>query len=338
METMDESKIFGLDNIRNTCYINSTLQCLFTYPEFRDSINDIQHSKKNISGSLQHILKDPNKTSGIKILLKNLIQKVDWFKFLQHNDINEFINIFFNQLNMEIYSFDKLDIRPYKPTTSPRISKFIAKANNEWFKFVKNENTWFNELCTGQVVNQIICGHCGKIHHNFETFRMLDVEIPTTEKSESISVTDCLAKYFDKHYINCDDDDDGDKWKCDKCNHKKKSLKSCKIVRSPQMFIISLKRFKMVTHTRGGNTEYRFAKNNAHVYVSDDININDFSINNEVEFELNAIANHMGGTDGGHYNAFCKHGNDWYLIDDETVRKTKAYNDQSAYILFYSKK
>ena len=94
----------------------------------------------------------------------------------------------------------------------------------------------------------------------------------------------------------------------------------------------------MVTHTRGGNTEYRFAKNNAHVYVSDDININEFSINNEVEFELNAIANHMGGTDGGHYNAFCKHGKEWYLIDDETVRKTKAYSDQSAYILFYSKK
>lgn len=43
METMDKSKIFGLINIHNTCYMNSTLQCLFTYPEFRKSINDIQH-------------------------------------------------------------------------------------------------------------------------------------------------------------------------------------------------------------------------------------------------------------------------------------------------------
>ena len=337
METMDKSKIFGLINIHNTCYMNSTLQCLFTYPEFRNSINDIQHCKENISGSLQHILNDPNKNYGIKLLLKNLIQKVDWFKFLQHNDINEFINIFFNQLNVEIYSFDKLDIRPYKPTTHPRISKFIAKANNEWFKFVKNENTWFNELCTGQVVNQIICGHCGKIHHNFETFRVLDVEIPTNENNVSISIDDCLAKYFDKHYIN-GDDVDGDKWKCDKCNQKKKSMKSCKIIRSPHMFIISLKRFKTVTYTRGGNTEYRFAKNNAHVSISDNINIDGFSINNEVNYKLKAIANHMGGTDGGHYNAFCKYDDDWYLIDDESVKKTKVFNDQSAYILFYSKK
>ena len=336
METMDESKIFGLENILNTCYLNSTLQCLFTYSEFRNSIKAINHGKKNISGSLQHILKEKNKTHGIKSLLKNLIEKVDWFKFLQHNDMNEFINIFFNQLNIEIYSFDKLDIRQYKPTMSPRISKFIAKANKEWFNFVKNDNTWFNELCTGQVVNQIICGHCKKIHHNFETFRVLDVEIPTTEKSESISITDCLAKYFDKYYINCDDDDN--KWKCDSCNHKEKSLKSCKIIRSPQMFIISLKRFKTMTFTIDGNQKYKFTKNNAHVLVSDDIDINEFSINHENDFQLNAIANHMGGTNGGHYNTFCKYDNNWYLIDDETVRKTNTYSDQSAYILFYSKK
>ena len=66
----ENNKIFGLDNIRNTCYLNSTLQCLFTYPVFRDKIKNIDHESNNISGSLQHILTDHDKTAGIKLLLK----------------------------------------------------------------------------------------------------------------------------------------------------------------------------------------------------------------------------------------------------------------------------
>ena len=335
METMIKHEIFGLDNIRNTCYLNSTLQCLFTYDEFRQSINNINHNKINISGSLKSILNDSDKTTAIKNLLKNLIQKVDWFKFLQHNDINEFINIFFNQLNMEIYSFDKLDIRPYKPTTNPNVSKFISKANNEWFKFVKNENTWFNELCTGQLVNQIICGHCKKIHHNFETFRILDVEIPVDNISESCSVDDCLSKYFDKHYIN--ETEEESIWCCDKCKHKVKSLKSCKIIKSPSMLIISLKRFKTIPVKRGNEIDYKFTKNNCHVSVKDSLDIDTFSINYENTFKLNAIANHMGSINGGHYNAFCRYNDNWLLIDDEEVKNIDSYNDRSAYTIFYSK-
>ena len=339
MATMHENnKIFGLDNIRNTCYLNSTLQCLFTYPVFRDKIKNIDHESNNISGSLQHILTEHDKTTGIKLLLKNLIKKVDWFKFLQHNDINEFINIFFNQLNMEIHTFDKMDIRPYKPTLNPKVSKFMAKANGEWFKFVKNENTWFNELCTGQLVNQIICGHCRKIHHNFETFRMLDVEIPNQTNGE-LSITNCLANYFDKQYINADDENNNtsDKWCCDNCNQKVKSLKSCKMIKSPAMLIISLKRFKTTQFKVGSKIEYKFTKNNSRVKIHNELDINNFSISSERSFTLNAIANHMGGTDGGHYNAFCKYDDSWYLIDDETIRKTTTYNDHSAYTIFYSK-
>lgn len=118
---------------------------------------------------------------------------------------------------------------------------------------------------------------------------------------------------------------------------KTKSLKSCKMIKSPSMLIISLKRFKTIQYKVGNRMDYKFTKNNSHVKIHNDLDINNFSISNESPFTLNAIANHMGGTDGGHYNAFCKYDDSWFLIDDETIRKTTTYNDCSAYTLFYSK-
>jgi ubiquitin C-terminal hydrolase len=258
------------------------------------------------------------------------MQKVNYFRFLQHNDINEFITLFFDQYNMEVYNYNKLDIRPVKQNLNDTaLSVFLSKANKSWYNFVKNENTWFNDLCTGQIVQQIICGHCNKIHHNFETFRVLDVELPPDGTSD-FSLEYSIDKFFEKQFIN--DDDSGDKWVCDECNTSKKSVKSCKLVRTPAMFIISLKRFRI--NKNGTN----WTKNQRYVKIPPSLDLNDFSVNYNENFDLKAIANHMGSMNGGHYNAYCKRDNNWFLIDDEDSRKVSSYQDNNAYTVFFQKK
>ena len=253
------------------------------------------------------------------------MQKVNWFQFLEHNDINEFILLLFDQLNRELIQYTNDRPIKYIKCSDSRLQKFTAKANKSWYGFVKNENTWFNDLSTGQLVHQIICGHCSKIHHTFENFCLLDIEIP--EGKENISLKDCFSQFFEKQHINTDESDP-EKWKCDNCGMCAKSYKSCKIVRSPVMFIISLKRFKRKND--------KFVKNSVHVSVPKTIDISGCSLENE-SFQLNAIANHMGSTHGGHYNAFSKRNTSWYLIDDEEVKPVVDVHDRSAYTVFFRK-
>lgn len=331
-------KVFGLDNIHYTCYLNSTLQCLFTFSKLRDELLKESVEDKDIIGALVKIMtceKDALRTNGLKRLIKSLMVKVTWFTFLQHNDVNEFIMLFFEQLNMEIYEKNKVASKEFPLKLTKYDEKtmhgyFLNKAQKSWVSFVKNEHTWFNELVTGQLVNQVICGNCKKIHHNFETFRVLDIEIPD---NGDLSIDTCLSQYFSKHHINDDEDlkNKSDKWVCDVCKQSSKSLKTCKLVRLPEMLVISIKRFKY--NERTGS----FLKNNANIKISDVLDIDQYSVCNEPDYQLMSFANHMGNMHGGHYNATCNYDDQWLLIDDESVSKIKTYDDRNAYTIFYKK-
>lgn len=327
-------EIFGLDNIRYTCYLNATLQCLFTFKIFRDIISIEPAEDDGIVCALRDILSasnsDKQRTRGLRFLIKSLMKKVTWFTFLQHNDVNEFIMLFFEQLNVELHKSKAFLLKNVKYDVQTIQGYFMNKAHKSWISFVKNEHTIFNELITGQLVNQVICGNCKKIHHNFETFRVLDIEIP--ESDDSTTVNACLSKYFEKSIINdYDAGDHGDKWVCDKCNASAKSLKTCKLVKLPDMLVISLKRFKYNEKTG------KFLKNNACVKVNDVVDIDEYSICNEPNYKLMSFANHMGNMHGGHYTACCRYDDSWYKIDDETVSKMNTYEDRNAYTIFYQK-
>lgn len=354
-------EIFGLDNIRYTCYLNATLQCLFTFKIFRDIVSIEPAEDDGIVYALRDILSasnsdkqrdkqrtsagadkqrtnagaDKQRTRGLRLLIKSLMEKVTWFTFLQHNDVNEFIMLFFEQLNVELHKSKAFPLKNVKYDVKTIQGSFMNKAQKSWVSFVKNEHTIFNELITGQLVNQVICGNCKKIHHNFETFRVLDIEI--ADADDGTTVDACLSKYFEKSIINDYDDYDagnhGDKWVCDKCNASAKSLKTCKLVKLPDMLVISLKRFKY--NERAG----RFLKNNACVKVNDVLDIDEYSVCNEPSYKLMSFANHMGNMHGGHYTACCRYDDDsWYKIDDEAVLKlNNTYEDRNAYTIFYQK-
>lgn len=340
MNTPDNmnAEIFGLENIHYTCYLNSTLQCLFTFESFRHGILKDSTNNNSITCNLRHILTtrdDKCRTNGLKKLIKGLMEKVSWFTFLQHNDVNEFILLLFEQLNIEIYEHNKLmsttfPLKLRKHDSKTNTGFFMNKAQKSWVSFVKTEHTWFNEIVTGQLVNQVICGHCNKIHHNFETFRVLDIEIPD---DDTLSLDSCLSKYFEKHHINDSDDisNKSDKWICNVCKHSAKSLKTCKLVKLPEMLVISIKRFKY------NESSGRFLKNNASVKITDVLDINNYSVSNEPEYKLMSFANHMGNMHGGHYNATCKYDDKAFLIDDESVSKIETCEDRNAYTIFYKK-
>lgn len=326
--------IFGLPNIRNTCYLNTTIQCLFSNRLFSEKLKQLSNdysSNDTLTGCLKSLLIDEKKLIHVKNLIRILQQKNDWFNFLEHNDINEFILILFEQLNQDLY-LNKNNrvttaLQLKLPSTKHNSCEFVKNVNKSWKRFCKDENTWFNDMSTGLLVNQIICGNCRKIFHNFETFRVLDVQIPR----EVDSLTGCLENYFAKQYINEAETENSSYWKCTNCNKSSKSTKSCKLIKVPEILILSLKRFKYV------ESKKHFIKNNVHIDIPNELDIDQFSITNYPVYRISAMANHMGNLSGGHYNAFCVNEEKVYLADDECVQKVNEISDLNAYTIFYNR-
>lgn len=55
-------------------------------------------------------------------------------------------------------------------------------------------------------------------------------------------------------------------------------------------------------------------------------------------YQLYGVSNHMGGLGGGHYTAYARHGDEWFLFNDSTVSGNVTEADitsSDAYVLFY---
>ena len=102
----------------------------------------------------------------------------------------------------------------------------------------------------------------------------------------------------------------------------------------PKILIISFKRFLKESSSWEKNDEdIDFPINN---FDMKDIIIGpdkDHSI-----YDLFAVSQHYGSTEGGHYTSVCKNRGKWYIYDDSSVKETnssKSILNSAAYVLFY---
>ena len=130
------------------------------------------------------------------------------------------------------------------------------------------------------------------------------------------SLGDCIEKYLSDDYL-----DDENKFYNEKNNEFINAYKKISFGKMPNELIISLNRF-----TNQGK------KLNQCISFPYQLKIN------KKIYNLIGIGNHSGNMFGGHYYAYCKHGEDWYNFNDSSCIKldqTKLITP-NAYILFYS--
>ena len=344
----------GLDNLGNTCYMNTILQCLRVNKEFSSYFlnKDFYQGKESILRTELHTKKSESfLTIGWFGLLKKLwnqneemsvkptvffnyyqrackdLQRNNLFGFNQ-NDADEFLLFFLNCLH------DSLCDKDLTIVVSGDISNTNDQIQKDYYDYLKKHLelegvSIVKGLFTGFQVSTIENSYNETKSHNFEPFLYINLEIP----NNSTTIHDCLQHYTEKSVLDKD-------YKDKKLPETTTYTKTTKFMELPQYLIIVLKRFTKQITPKG----IQLKKNNSTIKYPFTLDMTPYvhnSIGKGYLYDLQSVAFHSGNIYGGHYFCVCKSDkNEWILYNDsQTGILENADNiiNNQAYILFYKK-
>ena len=337
----------GIQNIGNTCYMNTILQCLrnnldlsnyFLTKSFKDELLQKPHSLFTVA--FYHLLTNIWKIEDRK--KKNLVvNPIEFFKQFQKTSqkLNRNVFLGFRQNDAEEFLLFVLDTihesLQYKDITlniTGNCENTIDTVQKKFYEYIKSYLEMdgisiIKSLFLGFQISTITNSYNDYNSHNFEPMLYINLEIP----DNSDSIYDCLNHYCKSDVLNEYKDTDNDF--PDDTVYQKHS----RFILLPKYLIIVFKRFKQHNNYLVKNTnliQFPF-KLDMNKYTYGYIN------HNEYIYDLQSIAYHTGNLNGGHYFAVSKFKNKWRMFNDQTtgyINDEKQLINPNAYILFYKKK
>jgi ubiquitin C-terminal hydrolase len=321
----------GLANLGNTCYNNTLLQCLRTLRHFMDALEHVPakaSTSPTLWGEMRRLYYVMNSEKGITpvTFLKTIHALFPHWDINQQNDIHEYFIMILNQLiNETMVALPKSQYGlQQRPTSKYDIVQQLCETS--WKSFFEKEFSPLVDMFYGQSIVQIICGQCGKIHHTYQPFCVLEVSI----HENTTHLTQCLAEHQTHETLN--QEGHPTQWTCDVCGVAAPSIKTTEIWKLPPVLVVDLKRFS--------SNGRRFIKNIQRVQIPMVLGAVPLSTYPErVTYNLRAIANHRGGLNSGHYWALCRNPSTsdvvWNAHNDGSVKEGVPFDDRDAYLVFY---
>jgi ubiquitin C-terminal hydrolase len=245
----------------------------------------------------------------------------------EQNDAHEFFVILLERLATEIGK----PMPPIPPNNHLFISHthdiIAAQCDKAWAVSFGREFSFINSTFFGQTVQQVKCGGCGKCHHNYDVFSVLEVPV-----CDDPTVNASIAAAFADEVVN-PIGDVGPKWTCDACNESHPSTKVTQLWKTPEILVICAKRFSY-------SKDLRPSKDSRPVNFPASINLGQHSIGHSVRdtYTLAGIVNHFGHMGRGHYTAYAfpSLSGAYSHIDDDIVTQCVHKPDpHAAYMAFY---
>jgi ubiquitin C-terminal hydrolase len=330
----------GLSNLGNTCFINTCMQILshtyelndiFENSNIRSRLNGVNDTALFVEwDNLRTILWKENCVVSpgkfIKTIQKlSAIKQLHQFTGHNQNDLPEFllfvVDTFHNSLRREV----NMNIVGKEETKKDKLAA-------ECFQMIKKMYTKdYSEIWNifyGVHVSQITSVNGDKIlTRTPEPFFMINLPIPQNIKEPTLK--QCFELYVTGEKL------DGDNaWYNEKTKEKEPVIKNIRYWSLPKIMVIDLKRF----NEKGVKNQKLVS------FPINDMDMSPYVIGykkNTYKYELYGVANHSGGTMGGHYFAYVKNANDkWYNFNDTNVSEIKDVTSvitPKAYCLFYRK-
>uniref|UniRef100_A0AAV2LF33 ubiquitinyl hydrolase 1 n=1 Tax=Knipowitschia caucasica TaxID=637954 RepID=A0AAV2LF33_KNICA len=297
----------GLQNMGNTCFLNSALQCLTYTPPFTNYMLTREHSKIchepgfcMMCTMQNHIIQVfANSGNVIKPIgvLNELKRIAKHFRYGSQEDAHEFLRYTVDAMQKSCLPGAKLD-RQTQATT------------------------FIHQVFGGYLRSRVKCLNCKAVSDTFDPFLDIPLEIKT-----ALSVSKALEQFVKPEQL-----DGENAYKCTKCKKMVTASKRFTIHRKPNVLTLSLKRFANFT---GG-------KITKDVKYSEYLDLRPYMSQSQGEaqtYGLYAVLVHSGfSCHAGHYFCYVKASNgQWFQMNDSSVSVSdiRSVLNQQAYVLFY---
>ncbi|TNV84087.1 hypothetical protein FGO68_gene1170 [Halteria grandinella] len=329
----------GLENIGNTCYMNSLLQCLLSIASFQTEILSYgQKKKKSLTRSIRNLVHTKGRAE-LSQLRNDIIKLSDGqFKHNKQEDSHELFRFLIEQLHSENRNAHEKFSYP-----QPKNMLDFQDQASWWYEREKNRNSSFIFDLFRSIQAEIICCSSCNFRVKIKFQSMFDINLALGgSDSLQVLVNNYFSAGLEENSIVCQN-----------CNAEIEStIRIPKFIVFPQILTIQLNRFK--SDQRG-----RVQKDNSPIKVPLFLDLTSFQYNilgkgqREFIYRLKGIVHHSGSTGGGHYIAqfiSCllipyrdihnEVDDGWYCCNDSSVRLTcqssvTENRSSSPYLLFY---
>ncbi|WVQ70525.1 hypothetical protein IAR50_000044 [Cryptococcus sp. DSM 104548] len=353
----------GLKNLGNTCYMNSTIQCLSaTFPfatffldnTFKKSINldnplgTKGELAKAWAGLLSVLWSEKYEFLSPMTFRKQIIQFAPQFLGTDQHDSQEFLSFVLDGLHEDLNRIKKkpppVEMTPQREAMLESSPPEVA-SESEWQIYRQRNDSLIVDLFQGQYRNRLECLTCHKTSTTYDAFMYMSLPVPS---GKTKVVVQELIDEFVKHEIM----DKDDAWYCPRCKTRRRATKTLSISRLPPVLLIQLKRFTtrdgrhwdksetpVIFPVRGLDlSRYLPARQRdaAGPAGAGELDLNDPRTQvGPFKYDLYAVSNHMGTLSSGHYTAFVKSKEGWKYCEDSQISSAQEKDvvSRPAYIL-----
>ncbi|XP_073683856.1 ubiquitin carboxyl-terminal hydrolase 42 [Garra rufa] len=297
----------GLQNMGNTCFLNSTLQCLTYTAPLANYMLTREHTKTchepgfcmmcTMQNHVTQVFANSGNVFKPLGVLNELKRIGKHFRHGSQEDAHEFLRYTVDAMQKSCLPGNKLD-RQTQATT------------------------FVHQIFGGYLRSRVKCLNCKAVSDTFDPYLDISLEIKTAQT---------LSKAFEQ-FVKAEQLDGDNAYKCSKCKKMVTATKRFTIHRSSNVLTISLKRF---TNFNGG-------KITKDVRYTECLDLRPFMSQSHGDpqlYALYAVLVHSGfSCHAGHYYCYIKASNgQWYQMNDSSVSLSdiRTVLNQQAYLLFY---
>ncbi|KAL7580968.1 hypothetical protein ACA910_005782 [Epithemia clementina (nom. ined.)] len=343
----------GLHNLGNSCFLNSTVQCLnhmevITQYFMRDAyISDLNRqnplgSGGNVAMAYGSLIKKMWSGEYSVLAPRSLKQTVAAFapqfdNSYQH-DSQEFCQFLMDGLHEDL---NRVKQKPYVEELEGFGMEDRQAAVESWKKHLLRHDSIFVDHCQGMHRSHLTCPQCGRESIKFDVYSSISLPLASKKDHATIQLEDCIEMFMEGEQL-----DERNAWYCPSCRRHVCALKLIALWSAPDILILHLKRFQFDTcMTSGGMLRSKI--DDTVDFPIEGLDLTRFilgPIDKDAPpiYKLFGVSEHTGPTaNSGHYTATVRNSIDgqWYRCNDSHVGRTsgEAAITGGAYLLFYQR-